>query len=140
MSTAAPGDAVLGDADARRRITHGLDETLFVEAGAGSGKTKSLVDRVVATVMDPSGAVPLRQVATVTFTEKAAAELRGRLRVAFEQRLAAAPVDSADAVLANGALDDLDTAAMGTPVRNVHHGILIAFPCCRDAAAGASRR
>lgn len=103
--------ATLGDADARRRITDHLDETLFVEAGAGSGKTKSLVDRVVALAL--SG-IPLREVAAVTFTEKAAAELRDRLRVAFESRRAAAPPGSTDAGRATEALDDLDTAAIGT--------------------------
>ena len=45
--------AVLVDDAARRRITtDGLDELLFVEAGAGTGKTKQLVDRVVALVLD----------------------------------------------------------------------------------------
>ena len=41
------------DAPARALIATGLDRTLFVEAGAGSGKTQSLVSRVVATVLDP---------------------------------------------------------------------------------------
>ncbi|OJF14219.1 UvrD-helicase domain-containing protein [Couchioplanes caeruleus] len=100
--------APLGDADARHRITDRLDETLFVEAGAGSGKTKSLVDRVVATVL--SG-IPLPQVAAVTFTEKAAAELRDRLRVAFEAHAATA---APDARCAGEAVDDLDKAAIGT--------------------------
>ena len=91
------------DAAARRLIATGLDRTLFVEAGAGSGKTHSLVARVVATVLD--GGVPLRHIAAVTFTEKAAAELRDRLRVAFER-------DGSPA--AQEALDELDSAAIGT--------------------------
>ncbi len=36
----------LTDAEARDRIATDTAETLFVDAGAGSGKTKSLVDRV----------------------------------------------------------------------------------------------
>jgi ATP-dependent helicase/nuclease subunit A len=92
----------LTDADARRDIRERLDRTLFVEAGAGSGKTHSLVERIVATVLDATDPVPLRHIAAVTFTEKAAAELRDRLRTAFEQRAAAE------------ALDDLDSAAIGT--------------------------
>ena len=79
----------LPDAAVRREITGCLDRTLFVEAGAGSGKTQSLVDRVVATVLSEDQAVPLRHVAAVTFTEKAGAELRDRLRVAFESELGA---------------------------------------------------
>jgi ATP-dependent exoDNAse (exonuclease V) beta subunit len=104
----------LTDATARRQITERLDRTLFVEAGAGSGKTRSLIDRVVATVLAEESAVPLRRIAAVTFTEKAGAELRDRLRVAFEAELATAHPDSEQARRAADALDDLDAAAIGT--------------------------
>jgi len=102
------------DAAARAQITGQLDRTLFVDAGAGSGKTRSLVDRVVAVVLHPDSAVPLRQVAAVTFTEKAGAELRDRLRAAFEDALTGADPGSARASRAAGALEDLDAAAIGT--------------------------
>ncbi|MGP3981430.1 UvrD-helicase domain-containing protein [Streptomyces sp. KR80] len=104
----------LPDATARRQITQQLDRTLFVEAGAGSGKTRSLVDRIVATVLAPEDAVPLRHIAAVTFTEKAAAELRDRLRIAFQDKLAEARTGSAAATRAAEALKDLDSAAIGT--------------------------
>ena len=106
--------AELPDAAARQEITGHLDRTLFVEAGAGSGKTRCLVDRVVATVLSPDPAIPLRHVAAVTFTEKAGAELRDRLRAAFENELETAEPGSQRAVRAAGALDDLDAAAIGT--------------------------
>ena len=102
------------DAAARAQITGQLDRTLFVDAGAGSGKTRSLVDRVVAVVLHPDSAVPLRHVAAVTFTEKAGAELRDRLRVAFEAALTSADPGSARARRAAEALEDLDAAAIGT--------------------------
>ena len=57
----------------RDRVTDDLDATLFVEAGAGSGKTTALVDRVLALV---ASGIELRTVAAITFTEKAGAELR----------------------------------------------------------------
>ena len=44
-STAAMTAALPSDQDARDRIRTSIDETLFVEAGAGSGKTRALVDR-----------------------------------------------------------------------------------------------
>ena len=69
---------------------------------------------MVAIVLKGRLAVPLRQVAAVTFTEKAGAELRDRLRVAFEAELAAAEPGSGLAVRAAEALDDLDAAAIGT--------------------------
>src|SRR6516162_5217275 len=57
------------DAAARAAIRDRLDETLFVEAGAGSGKTASLVERFVALVED---GVEAHRIAAITFTEKAA--------------------------------------------------------------------
>src|SRR4051794_8427931 len=93
------------DALAREAIETRLDDTLFVEAGAGSGKTKSLVDRVVALV---ASGIPMRAIAAITFTEKAAAELRDRIRVRLEE----AAERPATAARARAALDDLDGAAI----------------------------
>jgi len=70
------------DTPARDSIRDAHDVSLFVEAGAGTGKTSALVDRVVALVA--RGAVELRHVAAITFTEAAAAELRDRVRGALE--------------------------------------------------------
>jgi ATP-dependent helicase/nuclease subunit A len=69
-----------GDAPARTSIRDDLDSTLFVEAGAGTGKTAALVDRVVSLVAGDERAVPMGAIAAITFTEKAAAELRDRIR------------------------------------------------------------
>ena len=60
-----------------------LAHTLFVEAGAGSGKTTVLVNRVCALV---ESGVDIRKIAAITFTEKAAAELRLRVREELEAR------------------------------------------------------
>ncbi|HEX6338260.1 MAG TPA: UvrD-helicase domain-containing protein [Jiangellaceae bacterium] len=103
----------LADSAARDKIVERLDRTLFVEAGAGSGKTRSLVNRAVATVLDPDDAVPLRHLAIMTFTEKAGAELRDRMRETLEKVVADSP-GSHRAALATEALDDLDAAAIGT--------------------------
>ncbi len=112
--TGPDADAALLDAAARARIRTDLGSTLFVDAGAGSGKTRSLVGRVVATVLADGAAVPLRAIAVVTFTEKAGAELTDRLRAKFEAVLRNAPADSRRAIRARAALDDLDAAAIGT--------------------------
>jgi ATP-dependent exoDNAse (exonuclease V) beta subunit len=110
MTALIPG--ALPDATARRRITGadpaGLSETLFVEAGAGSGKTRALVERVVALVR---GGVELRAIAAITFTEKAATELRDRLRGALRGAALADPGSPARWRLA---LEQLDGAAIGT--------------------------
>jgi ATP-dependent exoDNAse (exonuclease V) beta subunit len=72
-----------GDQPARDEIATRLDVTLFVEAGAGTGKTAALVDRVVALV---EAGVPVDGIAAITFTEKAAAELRDRIRAELQAR------------------------------------------------------
>jgi ATP-dependent helicase/nuclease subunit A len=106
MSTAPPPPP---DQAARDRISSDLDATLFVEAGAGSGKTTALVARVVALVT--SGAVELRQVAAITFTEKAGAELRDRVRRQLQQ---VAESTGPEAERCRVALAQLDGAAIGT--------------------------
>src|SRR5487761_791414 len=63
----------LPDDEARRRIATDLDSSLVVVAGAGTGKTSALVERIVELV--GSGA-PVRDLAAITFTEAAASELR----------------------------------------------------------------
>jgi ATP-dependent helicase/nuclease subunit A len=91
-----------GHAAARARIGEELDATLFVDAGAGAGKTTALVGRVVALV---DAGVPIESIAAITFTEKAAAELRHRLR----ERLADGASPARDA-----AREGLDHAPIGT--------------------------
>ncbi len=72
------------DQEHRERIESALDETLFVEASAGTGKTTALVSRVVSLVAE--GKATIDQVAAITFTEAAAAELRDRVRQGLEAR------------------------------------------------------
>ncbi|MBA2774610.1 MAG: UvrD-helicase domain-containing protein, partial [Nocardioidaceae bacterium] len=100
----------LTDEPARDRIRHKTGSTLFVDAGAGSGKTKSLIDRVTTLVLVDG--VSLRNVAAVTFTEKAGAELRDRLRANFEKVWQTEAGERR--YRAAAALDDLDGAAIGT--------------------------
>ena len=78
---------LLNDQRSRTAIESDLHRTLFVEAGAGTGKTTALVGRIVELVLtdDSSVQVPLSQIAAITFTEAAAAELRERIRIKFEE-------------------------------------------------------
>ena len=68
----------LPDAAARAAISTALDETLIVEAAAGTGKTTELVGRIVTIVAE--GRAKVDEIVAVTFTEKAAGELKLRLR------------------------------------------------------------
>lgn len=67
----------------RQMILKKLDVSMLVEAGAGSGKTTSLVDRMVALIA--AGKCTVDRMAAVTFTRKAAAELKGRFQIALEE-------------------------------------------------------
>src|SRR5271169_2226586 len=66
------------DRAARDRIRTSLDESLLVEASAGTGKTTELVARIVSVLS--SGATSIANIVAVTFTNKAAGELKLRLR------------------------------------------------------------
>src|SRR5207237_6039611 len=91
------------DEAVRRRLREDFDTTFFVEAGAGTGKTTTLVDRIVALVA--SGRLRAPELVAITFTEAAAAELRARVREELEK-------DGSPAVLAAAA--SLDEAAIDT--------------------------
>jgi ATP-dependent helicase/nuclease subunit A len=73
------------DQKARDRIEEDLVTTLLVEAAAGTGKTASLVNRMAALVS--SGRCSVETLAAVTFTRKAAAELRGRFTAVLKMRV-----------------------------------------------------
>ena len=66
------------------------DQPRFVRAGAGSGKTRVLVERFLAAVREDG--LPVERILAITFTEKAAAELRSRVR---ERLLAAGDREAA---------------------------------------------
>ena len=114
LTSASPPSFTPIDSDARNIIGEGLDETLFVEASAGTGKTSSLVRRVVN--LAATGRTTLDRIAAITFTEAAAAELRDRAR----QELERASEDSArpeeERNRCRQGIADLDQAA----IRTVH--------------------
>jgi len=71
------------DSAARHRILTDFSTTLFVEAAAGTGKTTVLIGRIVALVRE--GVSTLDRIVAVTFTEKAAGEMKLRLRTEIER-------------------------------------------------------
>jgi ATP-dependent helicase/nuclease subunit A len=107
----APGDG-LSDEAARERAATDLDTPLLVEASAGSGKTTLLVRRILAWVR--SGRARLPEIVAITFTEKAAADLRLRVREAVEAARPAARGGERQAL--DRALAELELA----PIRTIH--------------------
>ena len=74
-TTAAPGRTWTAE---QQRAIDRRDGDLLLDAGAGSGKTSVLVERFVRAVLQDD--IDVAAILTITFTEKAAAELRDRIR------------------------------------------------------------
>src|SRR5437899_2344182 len=96
---------------ARQRIREALDESLIVEAAAGTGKTTELVQRIVAILR--TGRTTVDRIVAVTFTRKAAGELRLRLRVELDKARSSAVAPSEIRALED-ALARLEEAHIGT--------------------------
>ncbi|HXG48042.1 MAG TPA: UvrD-helicase domain-containing protein, partial [Methylomirabilota bacterium] len=64
---------------------------VLVMAGAGTGKTRTLVERCVRRLLAPTDPVSLEAILMVTFTEAAASEMRQRIRARLEAELDAQP-------------------------------------------------
>jgi ATP-dependent exoDNAse (exonuclease V) beta subunit len=96
----------------RERIRTSLDETLVVEAAAGTGKTTELVARLVNVLAEGHGTV--QTIAALTFTEKAAGELKLRLRAGLEEERARAAEGSARRARLEDAVAHLEEARVST--------------------------
>src|SRR5712691_8061122 len=90
---------------------------VLIDAGAGTGKTTLLADRLVEMVApERSNSVPIsiERIAAITFTRKAAGELKLRVRERLLSGLARCDPPSARANLLRKALSGLDTAHIST--------------------------
>ena len=92
------------------------DRDIFLEAGAGTGKTRVLVDRYCDAI-DFDGVEPERVLA-FTFTEKAAAEMRRRARIELARRAEAAA--EAGASERSERLLAASRAGEGAPITTIH--------------------
>ncbi len=102
----APSDQAVRD-----RLLSELDTSFFLQAGAGAGKTRILVDRVVELVRRDHAR--LRNIVAITFTEKAAGELRARIRTALSKARGGA-ADTAERRRLDDALRQVDAAHIET--------------------------
>ncbi len=109
MSTAEA--KVPGDQSTRTKLLEQLDTTFVVEAAAGTGKTTVLVERIV--MMVRKGRARLSEIISVTFTEKAAGEMKLRLRTRLE-RAREEVTDATERELLTTALEELEVARIGT--------------------------
>jgi ATP-dependent helicase/nuclease subunit A len=84
---------------------------VVVTAGAGAGKTRTLVARYLALL---AGGLPLRSIVAITFTRKAAREMRNRLRDSIRRYLERPDLPSVEREAWAGHLTGLDAARVGT--------------------------
>src|SRR5690625_175206 len=110
---------VAPDQEQREVIQNALDTNLLVEAGAGSGKTTAMVGRMIELIR--TGTATVDEIAAVTFTRKAATELRERFQIRLEAEYRkraiaeeAADSDPIERERFGKALADLDRAFVGT--------------------------
>lgn len=93
---------LINDQEARNKIRTGIGKNFFVEAGAGSGKTTSLVGRMVNMIKK---GIPVDQICTITYTKAAANEFFKRFQKALSEE---------NDEKCKEALKHIDLAFMGT--------------------------
>ncbi len=70
------------------------DKSLLVSAAAGSGKTATLTQRIIESILDEEDPADIDKMLIATFTRAAVAELRERIGAAIKERLSAEPENS----------------------------------------------
>ena len=108
--------SALLDDDDRRLAIGERERNVIVDASAGTGKTNLVVERIVELVAPRDGRdpIPIGRLAAITFTRKAAGELRVRTRQRILEKLSVLPSDSPAAEPLLQALSGIDTADIGT--------------------------
>ncbi len=74
----------LVDQDQRTLITTELEKNIFVEAGAGSGKTTAMVSRIIEVLA--KGITTIDRIVAITFTNEGAASLRLKIQTQLEEQ------------------------------------------------------
>lgn len=113
------------DAAVRRRAVTDFTGSLCVEAGAGTGKTKLLVDRFLEIIR--TGRARCSQVVAITFTEKAAGEMKVRLRDEIESLLLRGNLDEVESGRLTAARDELERAPIST-IHSFASAVLREYP------------
>ncbi|UMZ74075.1 helicase-exonuclease AddAB subunit AddA [Natranaerofaba carboxydovora] len=73
--------------DTQMKIIGSKNENVLVSAGAGAGKTAVLVEKIVRRVADEANPLNVDEILVVTFTEKAALEMKERISKSLTEKL-----------------------------------------------------
>jgi len=110
--------------DEQRLAVESIDVSVLVAAGAGSGKTHVLVERFLE-ILSRQEHVSVTDIIAVTYTRKAANEMRSRLKVRMEELVAATSGYPQEKW--RRCLSELDAARIGT-IHSLCETILKTFP------------
>jgi len=86
------------------------EKTMAISAGAGSGKTRVLVERYIKVILD--GIAEIDEILVITFTKKAASELKSRVRERLQEVIVSD--DKEKKIIAEKALRKIDSAPIST--------------------------
>jgi ATP-dependent helicase/nuclease subunit A len=115
----------------QRAAVEDRDRDVFLRAGAGTGKTTVLVERFCAAALDPEGGT--ERILAFTFTERAADQLRRRIRDQLSARIRGAEGEQLEAL--QEALEGADRAWISTI-----HGFCRRLLASHPAAGGIDPR
>src|SRR5690625_1627504 len=99
------------DQEAREKIMDELTTNFLIEAGAGSGKTTSLVERMVNLIY--KDVCPINKIVAITFTKKAADELKLRFQSELEKKWKV-EIDTEKKEQLNHAIQNMEQCFIGT--------------------------
>lgn len=108
----------------QKEAVYSIDKNVLVSAGAGSGKTHVLVERYIE-VLRSDPALSISDLVAVTFTKKAASEMRTRLKARFQSLKDQSEGDERQRWLL--CMADIDGARIGT-IHSLCDSILKSFP------------
>ncbi len=76
---------------AQQKVIDTRKKNVLVSAAAGSGKTAVLVERIISMISEGDNPIDIDRLLVVTFTNAAAAEMRGRIGKAIDEKLLKEP-------------------------------------------------
>jgi ATP-dependent helicase/nuclease subunit A len=117
------------DSAIRERILGDITTSFVVEAGAGTGKTTALVGRMVTLLR--AGVATTQSLVALTFTERAAAEMKLRLSVLLERERQRLAPENVEYDRLDVALKNFEAIEIGT-IHGFCASVLRRFP--REAA------
>ena len=100
------------DSQSRLQIRNNLNSSYYVEAGAGTGKTTVLVDRIVSLILNNK--TPINKIAAITFNKSAAKNIKDKIRNSLESILLQDDITHEAQKIIEASLHELDISSIQT--------------------------